>query len=103
MNGVTVVYRDRHGVEYVSVPLPTHEVTDAIPLTARIVSKRAPKRSLPLYEGSDGAELAYQPHSHRRRWTDEQWVAFKEYQQLEADLSRRDEPIAAVMIVKPTS
>ena len=102
MKDVGVVYRDRNGVEYVSVPLPSHEVTDAVPLTARI-SKRTPKRALPPYEGTDGVELARQPHGHRRHWSDAQWVAFKEYQQLEAELSRHDEPVAAAMIIKPTA
>ena len=35
-----VVYRDKRGVEYESVPLATSEVTDAVPLDAHIVSKR---------------------------------------------------------------
>ena len=85
-----------------SVPLPSHEVTDAVPLTARI-SKRTPKRALPPYDGTDGVELARQPHGHRRNWTDEQWVSFKEHQQLKADLLRHDEPVAAAMIIKSTS
>ena len=29
-----------------------------------------------------------------------QWVAFKEYQHLESELARTDEPVAAPMIVK---
>ena len=37
---MAVVYRDKRGVEYESVPLPTNEVTDAVPLNAHIVSKR---------------------------------------------------------------
>lgn len=97
---MAVVYRDARGVEYESVPLPTHEVTDAVPLAARIVGKRAPTRTVPVYAGTDGAELAYQPRGHRRHWTDAQWTAFKEHQHLEDELSRRDEPVATAMIIK---
>ena len=94
-------YRDKRGVEYESAPLPTHEVTDAVPLNARIVSRRRPKNVVPVYEGIDGAELATQPRGHRRHWTDAQWVAFKEHRQLEVEHSRDDVPLAAVMIIKP--
>ena len=95
-----VVYRDEHGVEYVSVPLPTHEVTEAVPIDARRVSRRSPKEEIPFYAGTDGAELAAQPRSHRKQWSDAQWVAFKEYQQLESELARTDEPVATAMVVK---
>ena len=97
-----VVYRDEHGVEYESVPLPTHEVTHAVPLEARLVSHRTSRKPMPFYTGTDGAELAQQPRPHRKQWTDDQWIAFKEHEQLETELSRDDEPVAAAMIIKTT-
>ncbi len=102
MKRLGVVYRDKRGVEYVSASLPTHEVRDAVPLNARIVSKRQPKTPVPVYEGTDGAELAMQPRGHRRHWTDAQWLALEEHRQLEAEHSRDDVPFATVMIIKPT-
>lgn len=93
-----VVYVDERGVEYVSVPLPNHEVTDAVPIDAN--RRRTVKEPAPVYMGTDGAELAAQPRTHRKHWTDEQWVAFGEYRQLESELAREDEPVAAAMVVK---
>ena len=96
------IYRDRNGVEveYVSVPLPTHEVTQAVPLAARTVGNRASRKERPVYEGTDGTELATQPRHHRKQWTEQQWVAFREFQKLELDMASSDEPIAATMIIK---
>ena len=94
------VYRDERGVEYVSVPLPTHEVTDAVPIEARIASRRAAPKSVPFYAGTDGAELARQPRSHRRQWTDAQWLAYRELLQAEAEAARDDAPVAAAMVIK---
>ena len=94
------MYVDERGVEYVSVPLPTHEVTDAVPIGAN--RRRTVKEPIRIYGGTDGAELAVQPRAHRKRWTDEQWVAFGEFRQLESDLAREDEPVAAAMVVKMT-
>ncbi len=93
-----VVYVDERGVEYVSVPLPTHEVTEAVPIDAN--RRRAVKDPVPIYGGTDGAELASQPRAHRKRWTDEQWIAFGEFRHLESELAREDEPVAAAMVVK---
>jgi len=95
-----VVYRDKRGVEYDPVPLPTHEVTAAVAVDARIVSRTVVRKVAPVYSGTDGAELAGQPRSHRRHWTDRQWLAFEEHRRLEAELSR-DEPVAAVWVVRP--
>lgn len=95
-----VVYRDKRGVEYESVALPTHEVTDAVPLTAHIVSKRVVRKSVPLYEGTDGAELAQVPRSQRRSWTDEQWGAYEEYRRLETGQSGDRGPEAAVVVIR---
>ena len=100
---MSVVYRDRYGVEYESVPLPTHEVTQAVPLEARIVSRRAERKDAPFYAGTDGTELAVQPRSHRKRWGDAQWGAFEEHRHLEAEQSQANTPIASVVIIKPTS
>ena len=97
---MSVVYRDEHGVEYVSVPLPTHEVTEAVPIDARRVRRGSPQGEAPFYAGTDGVELAAQPRAHRKRWSDAQWVAFREYQHLESELARTDEPVAAAMVVK---
>ncbi len=97
---MAALFRDARGVEYESVPLPTHEVTDAVPLAARIVSKRTPTRTIPVYGGTDGAELAHQPRGHRRHWNDAQWIAFKEHQQLEVELLQHDEPVATAMVIK---
>ena len=94
-----MVYRDRRGVEYDPVPLPTHEVTAAVALDARIVSRTATRKPVPVYAGTDGAELAGQPRGHRRHWTDRQWLAFEEHRRLETELSR-DEPVAAVWVVR---
>lgn len=94
------MYRDKHGVEYLSVPLPTHEVTEAVPIDARRVRGRSPRAEVPFYVGTDGVELAAQPRAHRKRWNDAQWVAFKEYQHLESDLARMDEPVAVAVVVK---
>ena len=87
-------------MEYVSVPLPTHEVTEAISIDARRVRRRSPRGEIPFYAGTEGAELVAQPRTHRKQWSDEQWVAFKEYQQLESELARTDAPVAAAMVVK---
>lgn len=95
-----IVYRDARGVEYVSVPLPTHEVTDAVPLNARQVGKRTAKEPVKFYEGTDGAELARQPRSHRRRWTDAQWVAFEEHRKAEQEESQEHLPVATAFVVK---
>ena len=97
---MSVVYRDERGVEYVSVSLPTHEVTEAVPIDARRVRRWSPQDAVPFYEGTDGAELAAQPRSHRKQWSDEQWIAFREYQQIEYELARTDEPVAAAVVVK---
>ena len=102
MKGVSVVYRDQRGVEYVSVPLPTHEVTDAVPIDARRVRRRVPRDEIPFYAGTDGAELAVQPRTHRKQWSDEQWIAFKEHQTLESKLAQTDQPLAAALVVKMT-
>ena len=99
---MSVVYRDQRGVEYVSVPLPTHEVTDAVPIDARRVRRRVPRDATPFYAGADGAELAVQPRIHRKQWSDEQWSAFKEHQTLESELARTDQPVATALIVKMT-
>ena len=97
-----MVYRDARGVVYDSVPLPTHEVTVAVALDARIVRRTAAARKpVPVYVGTDGAELAQQPRGHRRHWSDRQWLAFEEHRRLEADLSKDDEPTAAVWVVRP--
>ena len=72
-----MIYRDESGVEYVPVPLPTHEVTDAVAVDARRVNRSHVRKPMPVYDGTDGAELAAQPRSHRRRWTDRQWLAFE--------------------------
>ncbi len=95
---MSVVYRDERGVEYVSVPLPTHEVTEAVPIDARRLRRRQDER--PFYAGTDGAELAAQPRGHRKHWSDDQWIAFKEYRTLEAELAREDQPVAAAVVVK---
>ena len=98
-----MVYRDARGVEYDPVPLPTHEVTVAVAVDARIVSRTAARKSVPVYAGVDGVELAQQPRGHRRHWTDRQWLAFEEHRRLEQELSKRDKPTAAVWVVRPHS
>ena len=95
-----VVYRDAQGVEYVSVPLPSHEVTDPVPLTARMVGRKISKKLIPIYEGTDGVELSKQPRKHRQHWNDSQWVAFEEYRRDEAQMSREDLPMATALFVK---
>jgi hypothetical protein len=95
-----VVYRDKRGVEYESVPLPTHEVTDAVPLAARIAGRRQTKKPVPVYEGTDGAELVRQPRDHRRRWTEAQWIAFEEHRKLESEQARADLPVATAVVIK---
>ncbi len=95
-----MVFRDQRGVEYEPVPLPTHEVTVAVAVDARIVSRTTARKAVSLYTGTDGAELAGQPRGHRQHWTDPQWLAFEEHRRLEADLSRDDKPVAAVWVVK---
>jgi len=42
---VQVVYRDTHGVEYDTVPLPTHEVSDA--LRAELSTTTPKRRPMP--------------------------------------------------------
>ena len=96
-----VFYRDDRGMEYVSVPLPTHEVTDAVPINAHRVGKRTTRDPVPFYEGTDGSELARQPRAHRRRWTDAQWVGFEEHRKVEAEESQKDLPVATAVIIKP--
>ena len=97
---MTFVYRDRRGVEYESVPLPSHEVTEPVPLDARLVSKRSARKATPIYEGNDGATLATQPRHHRKQWRDEQWGAFEEYRRLEAEESKGELPVAGIVVVK---
>ena len=96
-----VVFRDQRGVEYDPVPLPTHEVTVAVAVDARIVTRTASRKSVPVYTGTDGAQLVGQPRGHRRHWTDLQWLAYEEHRRLEAELSRDTEPVAAVWVVRP--
>ena len=95
-----VVYRDSRGVEYVSVPLPSHEVTDPVPLTARMVGRKLSKKVAPRYEGTDGAELSKQPQRHRQHWNDAQWMAFEENRRDEAKMLREDLPMATALFVK---
>jgi hypothetical protein len=97
------VYRDARGVEYVSVPLPSHEVTDAVPLEARLLTRRTSRPAHPLYEGTDGEELAAQPRSHRKRWTDAQWGAYEEHRRCMDATLERDDPVAVAIVVKPRS
>ena len=97
---MAVVYRDKHGVEYESVPLPTHEVTHAVRLDARIVGRRTEQRKVPFYAGIDGAELATQPRSHRKHWSDAQWGAFEEFRRLDADRAKGEPPVASAVIIK---
>lgn len=97
---MAVVYRDKRGVEYESVPLPTNEVTDAVPLDAHIISKRVVRKVVPIYEGTDGEQLAAAPRSQRRNWTDEQWGAYEEHRRLVDDQSRDDAPVASVVVVR---
>ena len=89
-------------MEYESVPLPTHEVTQAVPLEARIVGRKTERKTVPFYSGTDGAELAAQPRGHRKQWSDEQWGAFEEYRRTEVDQSKGDAPVASAVIVKST-
>ena len=95
------ISRRTAGVEYDSVRLPTHEVTDAVALDARLVSRGIGRKQFPIYTGTDGAELAQQPRTHRRRWTDQQWLAYEEHRQLESELGADDAPAAAVWVVRP--
>ena len=97
---MAVVYRDKRGVEYESVPLPTNEVTDAVPLDAHIVSKRVVRKPVPIYEGTDGRQLASAPRSQRRNWTDEQWGAYEEHRRIETEESKGDTPVASVVVIK---
>ena len=99
---MSVVYCDKYGVEYEAVPLPTHEVTQAVPLDARIVGRRTERKSVPFYAGLDGVELVTQPRSHRKQWTDAQWGAFEEYRRLEAEQAQADAPVASAVIIKST-
>ena len=96
-----MIYRDARGVEYDPVPLPSHEVVVAVAVDARIVRRTVARKSVPVYAGTDGAELTQQPRGHRRHWTDRQWLAFEEHRRLEAELSRDEEPLAAVWVVRP--
>ena len=96
-----MVFRDARGVEYEPVPLPTHEVTVAVAVDARIVRRSAARKVVPVYAGADGAELAQQPRAHRRHWTDRQWLAYEEHRRLEAELLNDDAPVAAVWVVRP--
>ena len=95
-----MIYRDESGVEYVPVPLPTHEVTDAVAVDARRLARSNVRKQPPVYTGTDGAELAVQPRSHRRRWTDRQWLAFEEHLRVEGVLAKSDPPAAAVWVVR---
>lgn len=95
-----VVYRDKRGVEYESVPLPTHEVTDAVPLEARHVKRRTERPPQPFYEGTDGRTLADQPRSHRKRWSDAQWGAYEEYRRVEIDRAGAELPVASRIVIK---
>ena len=83
------------------MPLPTHEVTVAVAVAARIVRRTVARKAVPVYAGTAGAELAEPPRGHRRHWRDRQWLAFEEHRRLEVELSRDDEPGAAVWVVKP--
>ena len=97
------MYRDRNGVEYESVPLPSHEVTDAVPLEARLAGRRTERVTRPFYEGADGAVLADQPRGHRKRWSDAQWAAFEEHRHAQTDGAAGDVPFAAGIVIKPSS
>ena len=97
---MAVVYRDKRGVEYESVPLPTNEVTDAVPIDAHIVSKRVVRKPVPVYEGTDGEQLARAPRSQRRNWTDEQWGAYEEHRRIETGGSKDEAPVASVVVLR---
>lgn len=68
------------GIDYERVSLPTREVLDAVP-TDRNPAKQQKRvaHKLPFYTGHDGATLVQQPRHHRRRWTDAQWLAYREH------------------------
>ena len=83
------------------MPLPTHEVTVAVAVDARIVRRTVTRKAVPVYAGTAGAALAEPPRGHRRHWSARQWLAFEEHRRLEVELSRDDEPVAAVMGVRP--
>lgn len=95
-----MIYRDRYGVEYESVPLPTHEVTHAVPLDARIIARRTERKTVPYYAGTDGAELATQPRGHRKQWSDAQWGAFEEFRRIDADRTKSEPAVASAIILK---
>lgn len=97
-----VVYRDARGVEYVSVPLPTHEVTEAVSLEARHTGRRASRVERPFYDGTNGPELSDQPVHHRKRWTDAQWAAFEEHRRTDRERAEEDTPAASAIVVKST-
>ena len=97
---MAVVYRDRYGVEYESVPLPSHEVTHAVPLDARIIARRNERKTVPYYAGTDGTELATQPRGHRKQWSDAQWGAFEEFRRVDADRTKSEPAVASAIIVK---
>ena len=96
-----MVFRDARGVEYDPVPLPSHEVTAAVAVDARIVKRVVARKVVPHYAGTDGAELVQQPAAHRRRWTDRQWLAFEEHRRHEMEQVRDEQPLAAVWVVRP--
>ncbi len=49
------MFRDKRGVEYDAVPLPTHEVTVAVALDARIVRRTAARKTVPVYAVEAGS------------------------------------------------
>ena len=67
--------------DYEIVPLVSHE--QLFCLWPREHAQRTPHQEtfrpvIEFYRGVDGDELILQPSHHRKRWTDEQWVAFND-------------------------
>lgn len=89
------------GPELEVVPWPqTRE--DYCELAANVVPKRAPGLVHTFYAGDDGEELAVQPHHHRKRWSESQWLAFHEYsvERAKAQKADRKAVLATQWVVK---
>jgi hypothetical protein len=67
---------------YEIVPLTSHEVQFCLWPKDRakhtLHTDKSVRKPIHFYAGADGDELILQPRYHRKRWSDEQWVAYRE-------------------------
>jgi len=73
----------------------------SLPAPAPFMPPLPPQPTIPFYDGLDGETLFEQPYHHRKRWTEEQTLAFFEFlQELEEEIERTHPGVLPPMIIK---